>query len=109
MDGVESVVRYQITYLDRSVLIWVGVDGTASACSMESLAASFPAASIPGVSRDLPAGTGLLGGSRCEISKRVASMLATRLGMPVYASIQLEDDSFVVHQVLERLLKELVD
>lgn len=116
----DTLVRYQVTVMEGSVLIWAqqqadtvvpeGSNGGGSG-GMKGMG-SFPrlAAAMPGIAGydGLPAATAVLGGNSDAASEHMASRLARRYGIPVYACVDLGDVADVAADaVFGRLVREL--
>lgn len=105
----DTAVRYQITIMKESMLVWIHqVDKTSGASEQATfgrLTASFPGAA----GQDgLPAATVVLGGRSDVSSERLAARLARRYGVAVYASVYLGDVADVLSDlVFSRVVREL--
>lgn len=108
----DTAIRYQITLMDNSVMIWVqqasagGGSGATGSGSLPYLAVSMPA--VAGYD-GLPAATTILHGRDHDVSsERMASRLARRCGIPIYACIDLGDVANVAADIVfRRLVREL--
>lgn len=107
----DTAVRFQITLMDKSVMLWVqqadvnGGDNRNRLGSMSKLAAA-----MPGMSGcdGLPAATALLGSRDQASSEIFASRIAKRCGVAVFACIDLGDALDVaMDSVFGRIVKEL--
>lgn len=101
-------IRYQITYMRESVLIWtqiVPAEASDKVGSMPQLSLAMP--SIKGGDY-LPPATNIIGGGANDTSRNVAQKLAKRFGIAVYASIDHGGDpGLEVEVILKRLTREL--
>lgn len=108
----DTAVRYQITVMHASVIVWVQQTDPAAAAgnkvtmgSMPHLAAAMPTAT----GHDgLPATAAIVGCHHNSASERFASRLAKRCGVPVYACVDLGDtEDVAADAVFGRVVREL--
>lgn len=110
----DSTIRYQLTVLKDSVLVWIeqagadDEDGAMPSKAKGSLASL--AAAMPGMTGydGLPATSTMVGRGTDVVSERLAARLAKRCGIPVFACVNITDAEDVAnHVVFSRVLREL--
>ncbi|KAA8500002.1 hypothetical protein FVE85_7587 [Porphyridium purpureum] len=107
---LDAQLRLQITYLDAAVLVWAQAgpgSGSHVMPALDTFAVAFPAAA--GNAGTGAAATQLLGSGAMygDVSADTARLLARRLNMPVYVSIQMRADDLMLRElVLRRVIKE---
>lgn len=100
-------VRYQLTFMSDSLLVWVQPAVGAAQGSFSALSICMPR-KLP--NEALPPATSIIASSAsAEASSRLfAQKLANRARIAVYASIQLPDDiALLEERIFTRVLSEL--
>lgn len=110
----DSVIRYQVTVLKDSILVWIEQveesDGDGNSLARPKGSLGCLAASMPGMTGydGLPATSTIVGRRTDVVSERLAARLAKRCGIPVFASVNITDAEDVAnHVVFSRVLREL--
>lgn len=104
----DTAVRYQITIMKESILVWihqVDKQSGGNQASLPRLAASLPG--TPG-NDGMPAATVILGSRSDVSSEQLAARLARRYGIAVYACVSLGDVADLGSDVVfSRVVREL--
>lgn len=111
----DMVIRYSITYLQDSALIWVQAKGSETNYngkgSMPILAGSMGQGRIGRDQNGIPAGMIILGDlEEGSLSKEWSKKLAKRYKIAIYSCVDIGQEGMVIAEnILRRLLKELDD